>query len=149
MASQLIATGKATIAGFPSTVSPAGFTGVASFYAKSGSVTTQRKSDVITDGEGNPQGCLSSGGLRVMSMQFTPIATASNGNALVAAAAEEPTPLARVTVASSKVTSLNHARWVIVPGTWKLDFVNDGLATYSVDIQCAADSTVDLSATVS
>lgn len=145
MASPLKNTGIATIFGFSGTVTPTGVAGVASFYKKSGDFSTEYKRDVISNDQNDPKGLVYSGGLVKGSLSWTP---AGANNAAVAAACEEPAIGSAVTLASFKIASLNHARWVY-DGNWKVAFVNDGIATYSFDIVCAKDSATDLSATVS
>lgn len=140
----MIYTGKATVAGFAGTVS---WSGAGTFYKNTGELTTERKQDILFDDNNEPKGTITpSHGLQRFKFQFH-IATASTATAATALA--EPTHPATVTLSGFTLAGVNHARWLVVPGSWRLAFSKDGIATYDLEIICSTDSGVNLATTIS
>lgn len=140
----MIYTGKATVAGFAGTVS---WSGAGTFYKNTGELSTERKHDILTDDAGEPQGTITpSHGLQKFKFQFH-VQTASTATAATALA--EPTHPAVVTLSSFTLAGVNHARWLVVPGSWRLAFTKDGIATYDLEIECSTNAAVNLAATIS
>jgi hypothetical protein len=123
-------TGRATIFGFPGSVS---WTGIGTLYKESGDFSSEFKVDRLMDEDNEPQGLIASGEMYKATLQFTPV---SNGSTLAGArlSLEPPAKLARVTLTGFDWSGANSAQWVYTGG-WKIAFKKDGIATYSLNIE--------------
>jgi hypothetical protein len=138
-------TAKATVYGFAGNIS-AGLSFAASLSFASGDLSSDRPNGLMTNNLGEPSGTWSVDGLRKLDLTAE-IQASSIANAT--AALEEPAPQTRVTLANCRDTSLNHARWYIVPSTWKAPYKKDDKLVLSFQIACSTDAAFDLSAPIS
>src|SRR4051812_21303765 len=67
-------TGKATIFGFPGSVS---WSGIGVLYKESGDFSSDFKLDRLMDDDNEPQGLIASGEMYKASLQFTPVSSGS------------------------------------------------------------------------
>jgi len=129
--------------GVPSDVA---ISGVGSLYPKNFRFNDEFKLDMVRDGDNEVTTLIASGKLYHARLEFTPraaIGTNTIANARTSLA--PPSPLAAVVLANFPWVTANTLKWAYTGG-WGIAFVNDGVATYELNI--TAHATNDLSAPV-
>lgn len=144
--------GRATIFGFKGGVS---WTGIGTLFKENGEVVDTFEDIRLKDDFGKTKGKISNDRIFKFKFLFRPVAASGTNTVANARLSLEPPALnAAVTLGGGG----NDFDWSIAnnaasgglkwsyAGGWKLAFTNNGIATYEMEIEASADSTVNLAA---